>query len=106
MGFHRPRSNGYVHTDTRHTTSAIDILSGYQMAKNLQAKLPANDTINIHDIDENISKRFAQEVAGTKGAAVKIANCVREATEPSVSLHILSSLPIFNPLYDEFVPNQ
>ena len=56
------------------------------MAKNLQAKIPATDTLYIHDIDASASKRFVEEVAGGEGAAVKIAECVREATEPSVSL--------------------
>ena len=68
------------------------------MARNMQAKLPATDTLYVHDIDASASKRFIEEVAGGKGAAVKVAECVREATEPSVSLQ-----PSLVPNYNSFV---
>lgn len=57
---------------------------GYQMAKNLQAKLPSTDTIRIHDINKGATKKFAEEIqASSGGATVQIAASVREAAEDS-----------------------
>lgn len=55
------------------------------MAKNLQAKLPASDTLRIYDINTESINRFAQETKalGT-GAAVTTADGVRDAAEDSV----------------------
>ncbi|KAG0652445.1 3-hydroxyisobutyrate [Hyphodiscus hymeniophilus] len=57
---------------------------GYNMARNLQAKLPSSDTIRIYDINSESTKRFADETkALSSGAAVEIASSVREAAEDS-----------------------
>ncbi|KAL3427233.1 3-hydroxyisobutyrate dehydrogenase [Phlyctema vagabunda] len=57
---------------------------GYNMAKNLQKKLPSTDTLRIHDIDSESVKRFASEIHPTGvGAAVEVANTIREASEDS-----------------------
>lgn len=57
---------------------------GYNMARNLQAKLPSSDTIRIYDINVDSMKRFADETkALSSGAAVEIASSVREAAEDS-----------------------
>jgi hypothetical protein len=56
------------------------------MARNLQSKLPASDTLLIQDINTDATKRFVEETeAQSRGAAVKVANSVREASEHSVS---------------------
>ena len=78
------------------------------MARNLQAKLPASDTMRIYDINSGSMKRFADETkALSRGAAVECASSVREAAEDSVSfplnldtVHSVSALP---PLCDELV---
>ena len=60
---------------------------GYNMARNLQAKLPSSDTLRIYDINAESVKRFANETkALSTGAAVRIADNVRHAAEDSVSL--------------------
>lgn len=57
---------------------------GYNMARNLQAKLPSSDTIRIYDINPDSVKRFADETkALSSGAAVEVASNVREAAEDS-----------------------
>jgi hypothetical protein len=61
---------------------------GYNMARNLQSKLPASDVLLIQDINADATKRFMQEAkAQSGGATVKIAGNVREASENSVSYH-------------------
>lgn len=55
------------------------------MARNLQAKLPASDTLRIYDINSESVKKFAQETKGLgNGAAVTVASTVRDAAEDSV----------------------
>ncbi|KAF4632269.1 hypothetical protein G7Y89_g5857 [Cudoniella acicularis] len=57
---------------------------GYNMARNLQAKLPSSDTLRIYDINSASVERFANETkALSSGAAVQIAASVREAAENS-----------------------
>lgn len=59
---------------------------GYNMAKNLQKKLPATDVLLIQDINTEATKRFADEVATAGGGAqVKIAASPAEAADGSVS---------------------
>lgn len=68
--------------------------TGYNMARNLQAKLPSSDTLRIYDINQESLTRFADETkALSRGAAVQIASTVREAAEDSVS-HL--SLQLFS----------
>jgi hypothetical protein len=69
------------------------------MARNLQAKLPTTDTLRIYDINPNSLKKFADETkALSGGAAVEVANSVREAAEDSVSSAPLSSSFLLFPL--------
>lgn len=77
---------------------------GYNMAKNLQKKLPTTDVLYIQDINTEATKRFADEVATAGGGAqVKIAASPAEAADGSVSRPFSSFL--FTPaLRDEFVP--
>lgn len=57
---------------------------GYNMARNLQAKLPSSDTLRIYDINPDSIERFANETKALgSGAAVRIAATVREAAEDS-----------------------
>jgi len=57
---------------------------GYNMARNLQAKLPSTDTIRIYDINSESVERFAKETKALgSGAAVETASSVREAAEDS-----------------------
>jgi len=57
---------------------------GYNMARNLQAKLPSSDTLRVYDINTESAKRFADETKALgSGAAVEVADSVRSAAEPS-----------------------
>lgn len=59
---------------------------GFNMAQNLQAKLPSTDTIRVYDINEESVKRFTNETkALSSGAQVEVAAGVRDASENSVS---------------------
>lgn len=50
------------------------------MAKNLRTKIPASDTMVIHDVNPKILEQFASEHKG-----VTIAKDVREVSEHAVS---------------------
>jgi len=57
---------------------------GYNMAKNLQAKLPSTDTLRVYDINTESVERFAKETQALgSGATVETASSVREAAEDS-----------------------
>ncbi|CAG8949208.1 hypothetical protein HYFRA_00004831 [Hymenoscyphus fraxineus] len=57
---------------------------GYNMARNLQAKLPSSDTLRVYDINPEAVNKFANETkALSGGAAVEIASSVRMAAEDS-----------------------
>lgn len=57
---------------------------GYNMAKNLQAKLPSSDTFRVYDINPDSIKRFTDELLPlSSGAQVRSASSVREAAEDS-----------------------
>jgi hypothetical protein len=57
------------------------------MARNLQSKLPASDTLRIYDINSKILDQFVSE--SKSGAAVQVAETVRDAAENSVRLSTL-----------------
>ena len=67
--------------------------TGYNMAKNLRAKIPETDTLLIRDVNEESMSRFvkeAREVARSSGAGddtseVLVAQTARELAEKSVS---------------------
>ncbi|KUJ16277.1 3-hydroxyisobutyrate dehydrogenase-like protein [Mollisia scopiformis] len=57
---------------------------GYNMARNLQAKLPSSDTMKVYDINPAMVERFANDTkALTSGAAVEAVANVRDAAEDS-----------------------
>ncbi|TVY78326.1 putative 3-hydroxyisobutyrate dehydrogenase [Lachnellula suecica] len=57
---------------------------GYNMARNLQAKLPSSDTLRVYDINAESLERFANETkALSSGAAVEVATNSRDAAENS-----------------------
>jgi hypothetical protein len=58
---------------------------GYNMALNLQSKLPSSDTIIVYDINTDSVTRFAAEVKSSSGAKVEVATSPAEAAEGSVS---------------------
>ncbi|KAJ5643474.1 Dehydrogenase multihelical [Penicillium longicatenatum] len=81
---------------------------GYNMAKNLRAKIPASDTLIVRDVNEAATERFvkeAQEIAQNSGAGadeykVEIATDAREIAEKSSV--VISSLPEPQHLIDVF----
>lgn len=86
MGFHWSRTNGLVTCARDSELLHANTQSGYNMARNLQAKLPSTDTIRVYDINAESVERFVQDTKSlSSGAAVKTASCVREAAEDSVS---------------------
>ncbi|KAG4027701.1 hypothetical protein MFRU_028g01230 [Monilinia fructicola] len=65
---------------------------GYNMARNLQAKLPSSDSIQVFDINAEAVEKFTKDTKalGT-GAVVKAASSIREAAENSET--IITVLP-------------
>jgi 3-hydroxyisobutyrate dehydrogenase len=53
---------------------------GYPMAKNLRAKIPSEDTLFVHDINTEATRRFL----GENPNGVRIADNVREVAEKAV----------------------
>lgn len=51
------------------------------MAKNLRAKVPAEDTLFIHDVNTAASQKFLEE----NPTGVRVAENVREVAEKAVS---------------------
>jgi 3-hydroxyisobutyrate dehydrogenase-like beta-hydroxyacid dehydrogenase len=67
---------------------------GYPMAKNLRAKIPAEDTLFVHDVNTAATKQFLDE----HPQGVRVAENVREVAEKAVrTSHFLL------PLYDELI---
>ncbi|USP75950.1 putative 3-hydroxyisobutyrate dehydrogenase, mitochondrial [Curvularia clavata] len=60
---------------------------GYPMAKNLRAKIPAEDTLFIHDVNTAATKQFLEE----HPQGVQVAKNVREVAENAET--IITSLP-------------
>ncbi|KAI0117018.1 putative 3-hydroxyisobutyrate dehydrogenase G6G8.5 [Daldinia grandis] len=58
---------------------------GYQMAKNLQAKLPPSDSVKLFDINSDAVKRLAEEMrtSQTGGATVELAHDANDAAKES-----------------------
>jgi hypothetical protein len=106
MGIYWSWANGYVawHSGPE---QYLTVTKGYNMARNLQSKLPSSDTLLIQDINVDATKRFMEEAKATSaGATIRIANDVREASEDSVSIcHVthVPTLPTTCTLRDEFV---
>lgn len=51
------------------------------MAKNLRAKIPAEDTLFVHDVNTAATKKFLEE----NPQGVRVADNVREVAEKAVS---------------------
>jgi hypothetical protein len=51
------------------------------MAKNLRAKVPAEDTLFVHDVNTAASQKFLEE----HSTGVRVAENVREVAEKAVS---------------------
>jgi 3-hydroxyisobutyrate dehydrogenase-like beta-hydroxyacid dehydrogenase len=58
------------------------------MARNLRAKIPAGDTLYVHDVNTAATKKFLEE----HPQGVRVASNVREVAENAVC--ILTFLPI------------
>ncbi|CAG8360353.1 unnamed protein product [Penicillium salamii] len=98
-----PSSSARAFSTTRHRDVTWGFVGlgqmGYNMAKNLRAKIPAEDTLIVRDINEDAMKRFAteaQEAARSNGASasegqVKLAENAREVAEKSTVM--VTSLP-------------
>ena len=71
------------------------------MAKNLRAKVPAEDTLFIHDVNTAATQKFLEE----NPTGVRVAENVREIAEkavrstPSCSIPYMM-IPFFSKLYD------
>lgn len=74
------------------TTCVLTFDVGYPMAKNLRTKLPADDIVIVHDINEAATASLAKEFQ--EDVRVLVANSVREVAERSVSLQRLSPFPV------------
>jgi hypothetical protein len=67
----------------------LTLFLGYPMARNLRAKLPAEDTLFVQDINTAATKKFLDE----NPQGVRIAGNVRELAEKSVCVR--SHFPSF-----------
>ncbi|KAJ5756768.1 hypothetical protein N7533_006311 [Penicillium manginii] len=73
---------------------------GYNMAKNLRAKIPASDTLIIRDVNKDAMTRFveeSQEIARSSGAGaevgqVEVAENAREVAEKSHVTEVYNSI--------------
>ena len=59
------------------------------MAKNLRAKIPAEDTLFVHDVNTAATKQFLAE----HPQGVRVADNVREVAEKAVRIHLAIPLP-------------
>ncbi|KAI9827200.1 MAG: hypothetical protein M1832_005337 [Thelocarpon impressellum] len=64
---------------------------GFPMAKNLRSKMPASDTLLIHDLNGEATRRFVDEAKASGGAAVEMTDSARELAEKSET--IITVLP-------------
>ena len=82
------------------------------MAKNLRAKIPASDTLIIHDRNKDATSNFIQEVGIAKDNAtsnnemglmgIEVASSPRVVAEKAVGHSSFTAMQRF--LYDEHVP--
>lgn len=79
---------------TRHRLTPLS--QGFQMAKNLQAKLLPTDSLSLFDINREVMQTLAadMETASTEGASVALAPSAADASQDAVCMHSsLSPLP-------------
>jgi hypothetical protein len=62
------------------------IYAGYPMARNLRARIPASDTLVVHDVNEEAMRKLVDEVkaAGGNAQAVEITDSPRALAEKAV----------------------
>jgi hypothetical protein len=92
----------------RMSGAGADSHVGYNMALNLQSKLPSTDTLLVQDINHEATRRFLEETkSASGGASVRIADSVQEAAETTVSSQTRTPCPDTSAqtfyLCDEFV---
>lgn len=70
--------------------------TGYPMAKNLRAKIPASDTLIVHDVNEQAMRQFVDEAKTTGTGPVEFTNSARTVAEKSVSysFHVYGKISI------------
>ena len=61
-------------------TKSTNQNTGYQMAKNLRAKIPNEDTLTVFDVNDASTKRLVEET----GAKIHVATSAKEVAEMSV----------------------
>lgn len=68
------------------------------MAKNLQTKLPPNDSVRLFDINKDAVKRLADEMRASQagGASVEVASTVNDAAKDAVCI-LLFPMNLFYP---------
>lgn len=64
------------------------------MARNLRAKIPAEDTLFVHDVNTAATKKFLEE----HPQGVRVADNVREVAEKAVCV-----ITFLYPAYDELI---
>lgn len=64
------------------TSLMLTRLPGYPMARNLRAKIPAEDTLFVHDVNTAATKQFLEE----HPQGVRVAENVREVAEKAVCI--------------------
>jgi 3-hydroxyisobutyrate dehydrogenase len=60
------------------------------MAKNLRAKIPASDTLIVHDVNEQAMRQFIDEAKTASTGPVEFTDSARTVAEKSVSLYYTS----------------
>jgi hypothetical protein len=61
------------------------------MAKNLRAKIPAEDTLFVHDVNTAATKKFLEE----NPQGVRVADNVREVAQKAVCTSSTSSFRLY-----------
>lgn len=61
------------------------LVTGYPMAKNLRAKIPASDKLIVHDVNEKAMRQFAEEATTANIGHVETTDNARTLAEQSVS---------------------
>ncbi|KAK3378676.1 3-hydroxyisobutyrate dehydrogenase-like protein [Lasiosphaeria ovina] len=67
---------------------------GYQMARNLRAKLPSSDTLRLYDINRSVAEKLAHETStaqGPLGAATEVSSSAHEAAREATT--VITCLP-------------
>lgn len=80
---------------------------GYQMARNLQAKLPPTDNIRLFDINTAAAEKLAHEMKGqAAGARAHVSESAASASQYAVcepQPNFFTSTPLPQSFHDEFV---